>query len=404
MTFYYYFFLLFAWVPIRFLMDWRREESIVKALKGFFPLAGMIGVMMLVSAVYWLPLLMDIAKFGMESFQNRWYQPHMLDLPLNASHSWEFVLGTLVLLGLAPFNRLAQAVLGVFVAILGFMLLGHIGMYANFPLLHIRMVGMEDYLSKLGLVLGGLLLMRQFKGVIEQKWMIAFPVAIAIIFNLEMAMGFSWDTGKDNFTIARRTEQPLLVGIKEFTELGNGKVFLTNRNDMLCFRPIFSFICHNAHFSHPAAKFRQRLKFLKLLSASKNSDFVAWMLQYNQFDAVELVMLDGNHVDIFDDNFPNTQNHIKVPIHFGDSIFKGQYFEQHPGMKEIQILKPVPSDLWKNFNKGEMRLAALFANQDREAIRSQFSAAELKTLEDEIRIRTLDYEVWQKMFWSRYGE
>ena len=404
MTFYYYFFLLITWLPIRLLMDWRREGSLVKSIKGFIPLAGLIGVMMVVAGIYWMPLMSDILKNGMSSYQNRWYQPHMLDLPLHSAHSWEMLIGILVLIGLAPFNRLAQAVLAVFVALIGYMVVGHIGMYSNFPLLHVRMVGIEDYLSKLGLVLGGLMLLKQFKGVVSRNWLVAFPVMVAVIFSLDMAMGFSWDVNKTNRKLAATTEKPMLVGITDFTKLTKDKVFLTNRNDMIAYRPMFSFICHNAHFSHPAAKFRERLKFLKLLSASKNSDFVAWMLQYNRFDAVDHIMLDNNRINVFDDNFPNKKNHIKVPVVFQDSTFQGQYFEQHPGLKEIQTAKPVPANLWKDFSRGEMRLAALFAKQDREEIRGQFSEAELNVLEDEIRIRTIDYQIWSKMFWSRYGD
>ena len=127
------------------------------------------------------------------------------------------------------------------------------------------------------------------------------------------------------------------------------------------------------------------------------------MLQYNEFEPVDHIMLDDNHTEVFDDTFPSANNHIKVDIEFGDSIFQGQYFKQHESLKEIQTALPVPAELWKTFDKGEMRLAALFAKQDREAIRSQFSAAELKQLDDEIRIRTTEYDVWQRVFWSRFG-
>ncbi|HEX2899151.1 MAG TPA: arabinofuranosyltransferase, partial [Bacteroidia bacterium] len=312
MTFYYYFFLFVAWIPIQILVEWRSGSSIRAIWARYRAFAMMIGVMMLVSAVYWIPLLADMARLGMASYQNRWFQHHMFGLPFDVGNQWKGMLGLLVLIGLAPFNRLARAVLVMFVALLAYLLIGHWAMYAGFPLLHFRMVGMEEYLLQLGLILGVLQLFQHFKGFLGTAWEKMFPVAIMVVFGIGMAMGFMWEKGNDASQAAANTEAPGLTPFPEFTALSTEKVFLTNRIDLVAFRPMYLFICPNAHYSHPASRYRERLKFLTLLSASKDADFVAWMLQYNRYDKVDYVMLDDNRMEIFDDNFPERAAHIKV--------------------------------------------------------------------------------------------
>ncbi len=402
MTFYYYFFLFIVWIPIQLLVDWRMTQDIGKIWARWKAFALMIGVMMLVSAVYWVPLIGDMARYGMASYQNRWFAFHMFGLPFDISNQWKEMLGLIVLIGLAPWNKLAQTILTLFVAMIAYILVGHWAMYAGFPLLHFRMVGLEEYLLQLGLILGLIRLLQHFTGFIESKWEKMLPVAILSVFVVGMAMGFSWEKGNDDSQAAANTKPPGLMPFPEFTELAKDKVFLTNRLDLVAHRPMYLFICPNAHYSHPASRYRERLKFLTLLSKSEDSDFISWMLQYNKYNAVDYVILDDNRIEIYDDNFPKQPAHIKVVLQFAPNAFEGDFFTQDSLFREIKHLKPMPADHWKTFTPAQQRLVALFSDQDKEAVLSQIPTATMSAMKDEIRIRVTDYLMWQRVFWHRY--
>jgi hypothetical protein len=402
MTFYYYFFLFIVWIPIQLLVEWRISPNLQNLWRRWGAFILMIGVMMLVSAIYWMPLLGDFAKYGMASFQNRWFQHHMFGLPFDISNQWKGMLGLLVLIGLAPWNKLAQTILGLFVAMIAYILVGHWAMYAGFPLLHFRMVGLEEYLLQLGLILGVIRLLHHFKGFMDSKWEKMLPLAIMSVFMIGMAMGFSWEKGNDDSQAAANTKPPGILPFPEFTEMAKDKVFLTNRLELVAYRPLYLFICPNAHYTHPASRYRERLKFLTLLSKSEDSDFIAWMLQYNKYNAVDYVLLDENRIEIYDDNFPKQAAHIKVSLQFQPQAFTGEFFQQDSIFQEIRHLKPMPADHWKNFTPAQQSLVALFSDQDKDAVRSLIPSATMAAMEDEIRIRVTDYEMWQRVFWHRY--
>jgi galactan 5-O-arabinofuranosyltransferase len=402
MTFYYYFFLFIVWIPIQWMVEWRISKDVGAMWRRWSGFGAMIVVMMLVSAVYWVPLLGDFAKFGMISYQNRWFQHHMFGLPFDVSNQWKGLLGLIALIGLAPWNKLAQTILGIFVAVIAYILVGHWAMYAGFPLLHFRMVGLEEYLLQLGLILGAIRLMHHFKGFLDSKWEKILPVAVMSVFVVGMAMGFSWEKGNDDSQAAANAKLPELLRYPEFKELSKGKVFLTNRFEMVAHWPMYLFICHNAHYAHPAARFRERIKFLTLLCKSDDPEFISWMLQYNKYNAVDYVVLDGNRLTISDDNFPERQAHIGVDVQFEPHIFNSEFFPEDSIFEEVRHLKPLPADHWKTFTPAQQQLVALFSDQDKEQVRSHIPAATMTAMEDEIRIRVTDYPMWQRVFWHRY--
>lgn len=402
MTYYYYFFLFIVWIPLQVLVEVRTGGTWRELARRYRAIALMIGVMMLVSVVYWVPLLADMVRFGMKSYQNRWFQPHMFNLPFDVSNQWKGLLGLLVWIGLAPTSRLARTVVVMLVALLAYLLVGHLGMYMDFPLLHIRMVGMEDYLLNLGLIMGLLQLMHHFKGFLESVYEKMLPLMVMAVFTVAMAMGFMWEKGADVSQSAANPAAPGLVPYPEFTALSRDKVFLTNRLELVAFRPMYLFICPNAHYSHPASRYRERFKFLVLLSQAQDPDFVSWMLQYNRYDRVDAVMLDDNRLELFDDNFPQPQAHIHMTVQFPDSIFDSSAFRQDSLFTEIKYPKPLPADHWKAFTPAQLKLVALFSDQDRQEVRSRIPAAEMQALEDELRIRTQEYATWQRVFWARW--
>lgn len=403
MTYYYYFFLFVLWIPIQFAVmrrtgqDWK---EVLRWVKGF---AFVFGIAMVISAVYWAPLLLDMAKYGGQSFQNRWFQPNMFGLPLDISNQWRPLLGLMALLLLARRNMLASTALSGAVAVLAFMVLGHWGMYSGFPILHFRMVGMDEQLMHVGLILGGMEVLRRYTSLLASTWEKALPVAIITIFCVGIGMVYTWEKGNEISTLAADTKTPVMVAIPEFDQVAKGKVFLTNRIDLVAFKPMFLFLVPNAHYNHPAARYRERLKMLLLLSHSTDSRFLAWMLQHNRYDAVDRILLDRNTLTAFDDNFPVGDNHIQVDITFADSAFTGSFFPPNTYFGEIRQVQPQSPDLWKEFTPAQRLLVALFTDVDPQAVRATLNPATLQAAQDEIRIPTKDYPTWQRVFWARYG-
>jgi hypothetical protein len=402
MTFYYYFFLFIVWLPLLVLVDVKEGRSMRDIWMRFRAFGLMMGVMLCITAVYWLPLLLDMVRYGAHSYQNRWFQPNMFALPWDIINSWRSMLGLLALVVLAHGNRLARAALVMTIAVIAFTCVGHISMYSGFPLLHFRMSIMDEYLLGLGFVLGILELARLVPGFLKSQWEKGLPLLFMVVLSMAIGMHFLWDKNSAEAQQSRNTSLPGLVTFPEFTALSKDKVFLTNRLELVAFRPLYLFICPNAHYNHPAARYRERLKFLVLLSKSRDADFVAWMLQHNRYDKVDFVILDDNQLSLWDDDYPEPQNHIRVPIEFQKDIFKGTYFQQDSQFVELKHLKPMPEDHWKLFTPEQVRLAALFAREDIPGLKQQVEEPALKSMQDEIRIRTRDYATWQRVFWHRW--
>lgn len=403
LTFYYYFFLLIVLLPIRFLVQAKLGGTLRDGLKGIGQVLLILGGMAVLSSFYWLPLLLDMAAHGSETLQNRWFQPHMIYLPFAGFPKIEMILGILTLIVMAWRNVLAQGALMLMVALLAFVVLGHFGMYLDMPILHIRLIGLEEHLCYIAMVVGGWALLEKWGEKWIGAWKFAWPLVVVLWVFIAVGMDFSEEPREEKYITAKQSGLPEIAKIKEFNEL-KGKVFLTNRSEVVAVKPIYSFVCQNAHFSHPAGQFRERTKFLKLLSGSQHSDFVAWMLAYNRFQAVDQVMLDDNYLLIADDNFPHPIGHITAPIQFGDSVFEGQYFETYGNFTDIKTCKPVPAEIWTSFTQPQKRMVALFGKEEFSALaRQNLPEEEWKGLQLELKETVKDYQSFARVFAYRWG-
>jgi hypothetical protein len=401
MTYYYYFFLLVPLLPLLVVAEFKSL-----GWRGLWdkyrPMGLMFLWMMAVSALYWLPLLTDMLRYGMHSYQNRWFTPDMVRLPFDYLVNWKGLLGLVVLLALAPTHKLARAVVLMLLALLMFVLLGHLGVYGNFPILHVRMLPVGEHLMHLGLIFGLLRILAHFPNFAQSVWEKGVAIVLALIYLVQVGAINDLDFRSESAFRAQTFKAPEFLNYPEFSELAKDKIFLTNQLEMIALRPIYLFICPNAHYTHPASRYRERLKMLVLLQQSHDPDFIAWMLRHNRYDRVDFVFLENGHLDCFDDNFPGEQNNIKVPIQFDMQALSGTYLVADRLFQEVKQVADVPLDLWHQFDRGELRLAALFT--DHAEVQAQVPEAELNALRDEVRIRTTDYEVWKRVFASRWLE
>lgn len=402
MTYYYYFFLLIAFIPLRLIFEYRSRGSMAgpKQLLGqYWRLLRWVPV---VSFLYWAPLLYDFVAFGFESFQNRWFQPYMIKGPYETPGAWPVLLGILLAVGLSLRFKLAKGFVLILVAQLLFLVLAYTMMLMGSPLLHIRMIGIEVYLAWFSLGWGVILaadhsIAIEYKGGDLAGLRSLIPVTLAVIFGMYMAQSLHKDKQHDIYKIAARSKMPSLVYFPEFKEKSKGNVFLTNRYDICAYRPLYQFIAHNAHFSHPAAQFRERLKFLCLLSQSNNPDFIALMLRKNRFDAVDYLILDDGQMKVYDDNFPNKQAHTEVLIQFAPEALTGTWLLQEPNFDEMVKVEE-PGNL--SLSPAESGMAWMYGDDAlRESIKMTSSQTEFARTA--LEQQTKDYNSWAQHTWAR---
>jgi hypothetical protein len=427
MTYYYYFFLLIVFIPLRLVVEYRDPIAIgsgsisgpKQLLAQYWRLLRWIP---LVSFLYWAPLLYDFVTHGFESFQNRWFQPYMITGPYENPGAWPVLIGLLLAVGLSMRFKLAKGFVLILVAQLLFLLLAYVLMMVGSPLLHIRMIGIEVYLAWFSLGWGAILAADNLKAIGVQKGgglsrfgqgqrfesrepkaglslAMLVPVTLAVIFSMYMAQSLHKDKQHENYKIAARSKMPALVYFPEFQEKAKGKVFLTNRYDLCAYRPLYQFIAHNAHFSHPAGQFRERLKFLCLLSQSKNPDFIALMLRRNRFDAVDYLILDDGQMKVYDDNFPHKQAHAEVLIQFDSLALTGQWLVQEPNFDEmVKVEEPKTFTLTSQ----ESGIATMYGD----ALLEKSTSTDQVTSEtaiDALYESPTDYNAWAKTTWEALG-
>ena len=93
-----------------------------------------------------------------------------------------------------------------------------------------------------------------------------------------------------------------------------GKTFLTNDFSLAAFVNVNIFININAHYSHPASKFRERLEFLKSLKSASPAE-ACDSLNKNKFDKIDFIFLrDTTKFIILDDNFPHGHKRQNLDI------------------------------------------------------------------------------------------
>lgn len=398
MTYYYYFFLLIAFIPLRLIVAYRESGSMAgprRQLGQYWRLLRWIPV---VSFLYWAPLLYDFVAYGFQSFQNRWFQPYMITGPYESPAAWPVIVGLLLTVGLSLRFKLAKGFVMVLVAQLLFLVLAYVMMLSGNPLLHIRMIGIEVYLAWFSLGWGAILAADQYKGGDLAGLRSLIPVTLAVIFGMYMAQSLHKDKQHENYKIAARSKMPALVYFPEFQEKAKGKVFLTNRYDISAYRPLYQFIAHNAHFSHPAGEFRERLKFLCLLSQSCNPDFVALMLRRNRFDAVDYLILDDGQMKVYDDNFPHKKAHTEVVVKFAPEALTGKWLVQEPNFDEmIKVVDPEKLILTPQ----EIAIARYYGNI---FLRKTYRRPIGKAAVEALKQAPTDYNAWAKETWARLGD
>lgn len=402
LNYYYYLLILILVLPVYIASvvvqkrKWAQIKPVLLAPFGVLVVAGVI------SLPFVLPLLSDLFILGSEPLQNRWFLPRMIRFSMKEPGVFWLIPGLLLLVVAAVKNALARDLLLLGLCQFLWIGLGMVLVMVDFPLLHAHWFGFELYLAWFGLVWG-----------MEQgldKWAsgdytplkVWLPAALALLFfsftiqyNGSLKREYAYEAAQSSFVPDPGMDP-------EFLEEVRNKVFLTNRVEMAAFFPIYLFIGHNSHYAHPSSEFRERLKFISLVSKSDNPAFVAWILQNNRFGKVDYFLMDKLKMVIGEDNFPSERPHLAVETQFND-IRKWPWFQHQaalPGLYKLEEGKPEDMN---SFSQAESCLAWHYGN---ERVRSHLRGIEPRgeAIANRIEGRVRNFTAWSDSIWTEFSQ
>lgn len=356
---YYYFFFIGA-VQLLLAIALRRRAARAGLVLGpRYPreAALVLGGAAVVSAVYWLPLAVSIVTTaGARSMQNRYYDATVADLPLPF---FEFdLVGWLMLLGLAYLvvamlrSELALALAALLGAAYAWFLLGEIGVLVDVPLLTTKAALLIEVILLAGAALAVVALGRAVASARVLSDRFGPPAVRAgsvvgagfVVF----ALG-STAVNAIPYVAEQRTATEPVALLATFDRATRGQpedmIVLTDQEAIPAYRPVFVFSVWNAHYSHPAARFAERARFLERLAEEDDAAVFAAALRHNRYDRVEVVALRPQGTTLpytyFDDAFP--RGVTRRTITFRDEQFADRWFTRR-GSPQLSVFVPRRGD------------------------------------------------------------
>jgi galactan 5-O-arabinofuranosyltransferase len=325
-TYYYYFFVFaIAW-PIHLVVTWRRGELTWRGMRRPALIAAVAAA---VAAPYWLPLAVRLATAPeIASLNNRYIPPNAgeLSLPMTAPT----VVGALCLLGLGYLiwtvrEPISRSLLIVAAAIYLWHGVGYLAVLADTPLLSFRMRALVPVV----LLTAAALALPRLAGLAAGRWRERGTRLVAVgglLLAVTATTGYAQRiVGSE--PVAQAHGQPLpngrlprfhrpnakpaspsaerLSAIIDAARPGGASTIVTTRSDLLAHYPYRAFVWPNAHFSHPAARFYDRVAFLTALAQVRDPDEFARRCADNPHAPIDAFVLraDGRFA-YNDDIFP----------------------------------------------------------------------------------------------------
>lgn len=341
------FFLYFMFVPVYYLINFiqNRDDFFNKKFKRIL----FLGIfMILFSSWFWIPLALDIVKYGAESHQNLFYPGDAWSVPFEMY--FQFNLKALILLIGIIFIMLKyryRQELKMFgnIVLSSYLLyiIGYIGYLADFPIMHYRILSISNYVlcisfsifytNFFGFFIKNVFYKLKLSKINLNIKLLEVYLLIFIIFyqNYENTVTLY----KSKYYYKARTQKVDDDLIEIFEELDyEDKVFLTQHTRIAMFLPVYLFICHNAHYSHPCALNNERVKFLVDLSKCESSEEFHKKIINNEFGPIDyfyLVPSNENATKFYFDKmeYENSPDREKVKVTFDADLFENEkYFKK----------------------------------------------------------------------------
>lgn len=268
-------------------------------LKQHLPIFYTLAAALLFSAVFWVPLLVSMSGPGTESLSNRWFTSEHVDFwqPFRGALSLTTVLTLGGLAYLIIQTDLAARFMKVVIASCfvwyGISYLGVIGFDVH--LLHFRINDIVPLLILPYVALGLVRLHAKLKETRVanhvDRWVL---LAVVLVGAASAQSYFMGQYRSDLYKTANRERYIADPKLSAFTSSTlDQKIVLSGMDSrrITAQFPVYTFIVHNAFYSHPASRYSERLQFLGELSEVRDPQSFAQQLKDNQFDKIDFVLL-----------------------------------------------------------------------------------------------------------------
>jgi len=292
MTYYYWFFMAMAVVPVTILVqrfDSEFKDSLWLLLKHKVIL--MLGVA-IVSSPYWLPLLWSIIRIDMHSAQNVYFRignTHAIGLWQDVSMEHILIFSGIFFSfflwkhwgrGKLPYLFLGGALLLVVDRIFN---LYEATIQSRKVLEYIHVFTVAPFAI-------GLASLFEQKKVSESVR--RGIVGVCLLMALIAADKHSQIYTTEKYKIGLKQKVPTEI-IERFDGLEMyGKVYLSNLTIPVCYLPMYMFIPENNMSAHTASRYAEREQFLDAASKIVEPELLAYALKYNRYSAIDFICLD----------------------------------------------------------------------------------------------------------------
>ncbi len=365
MSYYYYFFAGIVYLGVNFVSSVLLKEKFSDIRRAYKERFIVLITAAVLSSPYWLSLLASMVTHGAESLQNKWFELYMLRFPFIMRLD---VMSLIQLSGLMALLLLAKKHKGPRVGLLMLIsaylwhFLGHLGILVHAPLLHLKINQLIAFLFLAGFAFALFYIKKYYP---QYKTQInTVIIGLLLVVFLGEGEGYTGFNKSKTYKKSLKTTPPASLLDTSKTSKFFGKVFLTDKYNTNRYIPVFYFLNTNAHHAHPAARYRERIKFLALVGFSTDPGFAAWMLNYNTFDRVDYLWLNKNEIWTSDDNFPNKKPSKRITLKFRPPVGTSPFFKEDPFAAGLFQIEPMDIEFAKHFTPAQLLVARHFAPED----------------------------------------
>lgn len=268
--------------------------------------ARVFGVAILASTVYWLPLVVSVARVEHpESLGNRWFSTSHPQLPMPMFDLTPIGVVSLLGVGYLAYRYrsepVARALSILLVAAYAWYLIGAAAAIADHPLLSFRGKPLIPMILFTAGVIGVVQLVEFAMNRWQRTDLTRVAITVGVLAGVYIAQGLVDDMRASPHNEAARAavrpgESPLAPSAVDLqrtieSRVGRHPVVLSDRVDVLAISPSFAFVVWDAHYAHPASQFGQRIEFLTELSRSNDAVSFHAFVQENPFDEIDAFVL-----------------------------------------------------------------------------------------------------------------
>ena len=321
-TYYFPFFLgAIALVPLLALRRPARARGLDLAPRDLRSAGLVLGGSVVLSAPYWLPLVVSVVRDGGQVAFNRFYSQGVVDIRFRFL-TFD-VVGIVMLFGLGSLlvtarrSPVSLALLGLLAAAFVYYVADYVGILANFPLLSSEANDVADAVLAAGAGIGAVQLWRvarsseALRARLGRRGVTAAATLTATILGFSLAQ--TAVTAIPYVTEQREARYPAAL-LADFQRAAGrpvaNSVVLTDITDLPAFLPVYVFNWTDVQtpFS-PAGRYADRTAFLQRLSREHDRQAFAIALLHNVYNRIDFVALrrgpSGAYLyDFTDDAFP----------------------------------------------------------------------------------------------------